>query len=148
MAYADGEALFLTRLQAMTQFHEHNSARGKWGILNSGESTQYAVLKPGARTRVKSIKTVQETHRTIIQLWQRYVDDGTSLTNLEALVDAVVAELDKYRTMSDTGNTVVKANIIEVGEVLLSPPPGADGPLFIYCELVGEWVEHHEITYA
>lgn len=146
MAYSDGEALFLTRLRAMSQFTTHNSSRGKWGILNTGEAKQYAVLKAGTRARVKSIKTVQETHRTIIQLWQRYIDDGTSYTDLMTLVDAVVAELDKYRTMGDTGDTVVKANIVEVGEVATSPSPEA--PYWLIVEVVGEWVEHHEITYA
>lgn len=151
MSYSAGEALFLTQLQAMSQFDSGNSARGKWNILNSGNSSQYAILKQGTRARRKISPTKRyEVHQTIIQLWQRYVDDGTSYTNLLALIDAVVAALDPYRIMGDTTGGVIQANITSVGEILVGPAPtgGGDGPLWLYCELVGEWHEETTINYA
>lgn len=146
MTYLAGEALWLTRLQGMSQFDADNSSRGKWGMLNSGASDHYAILKPGANNRDKlGSNTRRDQYRTIIQLWQRYVDDGTSLTNLETLVDNVLAELDTYWKMGDSTGGVIRANIVEVREYVQIP---GDAPKWILAELVGEWHEQTSITYA
>jgi hypothetical protein len=149
MTYAAGEALWLTRLRAMSNFDSGNSARGRWGIRNSGKSDHYAILKPGVHNREWLSITVRWDHyQTIIQLWQRYVDDGDTLTDLEALVDAVLAELDKYRLIGDSGGTVQAANIVavrEVQEILAGP---GEGPVWLMVELVGEWHEENTIAFA
>lgn len=146
MSYDTVEGLWLTRLRAMSAFNGDNTARGKWGILNKGRSNQYAILKPGAHSREWIAFQAQETTwQTIIQLWQRYAEDGTSIVNLQNLVDDVLAELDTYPNLGDTGNTVVEGRIVEVREVRETP---ADAPSWLYVELVGQAIEHEGITFA
>jgi len=147
MSYSDIEALVLTRLQGMTQFGTGNSSRGKWGILNSGNDDQYAVIRPGTRTRQKiSPLNMVDTYQTIIELWQRYKDDGTTMTDLEALVDAVTAEFDKYRQGGSATGLVQKMRIPEVREMLQIGPP--DGPDWLRIDVVVVTDEENAITYS
>jgi hypothetical protein len=131
----------------MSQFTSINSARGNWGIRNSGRSAQYAILLPGehGNREMISLRTRQNQWRTIIQLWQRYKDDGDSLIDLEQLADAVLASLDAYPHIGDTGATVHYAQIINVGRFNQIP---LDAPAWLYVELVGEAIEHEEITFS
>lgn len=146
MSYDTIEGLWLTRLLAMSQFNTDNTSRGKWGILNRGYNNQYAILKPGEHTREMISFQTQETNwQTIIQLWQRYKDDGTSVTDLQALVDAVLSELDTYPHIGDTGNTVVEGRITTVREMIQTP---ADAPAWLYVELIGQAYEQEAITFA
>jgi len=150
MSYQTGEANWLTRLQAMSQFTGNNSARGKWGLMNRGADNQYAILKPGPAERVMISSIVrQNTWRTIIQLWQRYKDDGTSMTDLEALVSAVLTELDKYRFIGAGADAAIQdANITEVRETQEIRATPSGGPLWLMVELVGEWNEEETISPA
>ena len=147
-SYSTVEGLWLTRLQAMSQFTTANSTRGKWGIRNTGNSAQYAILKPGTYTRTWSAMTLREdTYQTIIQVWQRYKDDGTTMTNLEALVDAILAEMDKHINLGDAA-TVTYADIVAVREMqeILDAPGG--GPIWLMVELVGETHVQTQITFT
>ncbi len=149
--YSDGEALWLTRLQAMDQFNGENSSRGKWAQRNSGSAAQYAVLKPGEQVIQKHGMGGKKNalNHTIIQLWQRYKEHGTSMTDLEALVQNVIDELDQYPTIGDAGDTVIQGNIIQVRELRETySSPTAKLPKWLYVELVGEWNEEIDITYA
>ena len=147
--YKDGEALWLTRLQAMPEFDAQNSARGHWGLMNKGKADHYAIIKPGAWERTKiSRHTRLDRYQTIIQLWQRYKEDGSSLVDLEGLVASTLTELDKYRVMGDTSSNIIQANIIAVREVIEVRSSPADGPSWLYVELVGEWHEEIDISYA
>lgn len=147
MTYSVVEALILTRLQGMTAFNSGNSSRGKWGMLNSGRADQYAILRPGARVRDKiSTLTVRDTYQTVIELWQRYKDDGETMTDLETLVDNVTAEIDKYRRGGDTTNLISKMRVPEVREFLQIGPP--DGPDWLRADVIVETVEHNDITYS
>jgi hypothetical protein len=130
----------------MSQFSTDNTSRGNWGIMNSGRNSQYAILKPGEHTaEMVTFKTQQTNWQTIIQLWQRYKDDGTSMTDLQALVDAVKEELRKYPYIGDTGDTVVDAAVIAVRETLETP---AGAPKWLYVELIGMANEQEKITFS
>lgn len=147
-SYSTVEGLWLTRLQAMSQFTANNSSRGRWGIRNSGASNQYCIIKPGSHTRQMVSYTLrQDNFQTIIQLWQRYKDDGDTMTDLESLVDAVLVEIDKYPHLGDS-TRVVDCNISEVREMqeILDSPGG--GPVWLMVELVGEVNEQTEITFS
>ena len=49
MSYSAGEALILTRLQAISgsTWTSNNSGRGTWYMLNTGKADHYAFIKPG-----------------------------------------------------------------------------------------------------
>ncbi len=148
--YPTIEGYWLTRLRVMTQFDQNNSARGKWSLLNSGKASRYAILKPGARTRRESGLAGQkmESMQTVIQVYQRYKDDGTSLTDLETLTEAIINELDTYPYIGDTGSSVVGAHIVEVREYQEILASDGGGPLWLLAELVGETNEETNVTLA
>jgi len=143
--YKDGEALWLTRIQAIDGFTSANTSRGKWGILNSGENSTYVILKPGAWAReMIGLSQRLDTYQTVIQVWQRYIDDGASMTTLEGTVDTILTALDEYRLIGDTGNTIQDAQIVEVREMVQTP---AEAPAWIYTELIGEWREETTVNF-
>ena len=150
MSYSAGEALVLTRLRGMSQFDTDNSSRGKFGQKNSGSAAQYAILFPGTRTRNKHGMAGKKrvVHQTIIKVYQRYKDDGTSLTDLETLVEAIENELDKYPQMGDATGTIIQAWLVEARDVMEEMDAGTAGPAWLYQELVCEWHEEKSITFA
>lgn len=146
MSYADGEALWLTRLRAMSAYDTTNSGRGTYGMLNSGKADRYAILKPGDHERQMIAPTTRwNIYRTVISLYRPWRDDGTTLTNLEADVDAVLTEMDKYRHLNDS-TVVTDANIATVREFVALGPP--DTPVWLRADLIGEWYEEEELTYS
>lgn len=146
MSYEAGEALWLARLRAMSQFNSDNTSRGNWGIRNSGKSGHYAILKPGTHTREMMSFNVRLNHyQTIIQLWQKYVDDGPSAIDLQELTSATIAYIDTWPRVGDATNTVQGAQIVEIREMQQIP---ADAPSWLFVELVGMWDEEQTITFA
>jgi hypothetical protein len=146
MSYQAGEALWLARLRAMPQFNGDNTSRGKWGIRNTGKGHQYAILKPGTHTREMIAMNRRVNHyQTIIQLWQKYTEDGQSAIDLTTLTSSVLAYLDTYPQMGDTTEAVIGGQIIEVREMQQIPP---DAPVWLFVELVGAWDEENAISFA
>lgn len=154
MDYSDIEALWLAKVQASGLFDGSNSSRGKWGVLNTGASGYYAILKPGPHVHTwasmggmgSSGAAVRlHNYRTIIQLWQRYTADGDALVALESLESDVRTYLDKYRKLGDMTAGVRDADILESREVVQIP---AEGPAWLMIELVGECLDEERITFA
>lgn len=125
-----------------------NTSRGKWGLLNSGISDHYGILKPGAFVRSQGAMSMNiSTFETIIQIWQRYVDDGDSLTNLEGHAKNVINYFDTKRKLGDSTGTIVDAFIDSGREV--NERWSKDGALvWLSWDLVLTWQEHDLITYA
>ena len=146
--YSDGEALCLTVLQSATGFASTNTSRGKWGLLNSGISDHYGILKPGDFERAQGSMSMNiSTFQTIVQIWQRYVDDGDSLTNLEGHVKNVMNYFDTKRKLGDATGTIVDAFIAAGREV--SERWNKDGGLvWLSQDLIVTWQEHDTVTYA
>lgn len=131
--YADVEAAWLAEIQAMPEFDTTNSGRGNWKLLSSGNDDHYAILKPGTRSReMLTISRRLDMAQTIIQLWQRYVDDGTSLLSMESLVDATLTALDATHTFGGLAG-VIDAEVTEVREMQQVP---GDAPQWLLVELV------------
>lgn len=146
--YGTVEALWLERVRAISGgvYDEQNSSRGNWGILNSGKAERYVILKPGAHDRqMVSFKTRQETWQTVIEVWQKYRDDGTTLTTLETAVNTIIDSIDAYPRLGQTGTTVRKGEIVAIREVIQSPP---DAPSWLMCALIGQTDEEKIITFA
>lgn len=146
MSYEAGEALWLARLRGMSQFDASNTSRGKWGIRNTGKSAHYGILKPGAHTReMMGFNRRLNHYQTIIQLWQKYTEDGASAIDLEELTSATIAYIDTWPRLGDTANAVQGAKIIEIREMQQIP---VDAPAWLFVELVGAWDEEQAIAFA
>ena len=148
MSYSAGEALILTQLQAVSSFSSTNTSRGKWGLLNTGKSDHYGIIKPGAFEREQGAMSMnQTTWQTIIQIWQRYKDDGDSMTNLETHIWNILARFDQYRKAADTTGTIVDVFANRGGE--MQEMWNKDGGLsWLKQEITITWLEQDNITYA
>lgn len=150
MSYSTGEALVLTRLQAVSGFTTTNTSRGKWGILNSGKAAVYGIIKPGPAEREFVSSTLVINHwRAMIQIWRRYKDDGDTLTNLETDVALVLAEFDRYGKLADTTGTIPNdARASRVGEAQEMWLTSEGGPSWLKQEVTIEWEEQATINPA
>lgn len=147
MSYSDGESLALTQLQAVSGFSTSNTSRGKWLLLNTGKSDHYGILKPG-KWRKSDRSPVGTIWQTIICLYQRYKDDGTSLIALEDSAAAVKLRFDQYRKLADTTGTISDSQPISGSEVTEVWTKGGNGPSWLKQEIVIEWSEENHVTYA
>jgi hypothetical protein len=151
MSYSAVEALALTQVRAVSGYNTTNTSRGKWGILNSGKSTdgRYAILKPGPFVTAQGAMAANvNTWRTIIQVWRRYKDDGDTLTNLEADVELLRVRFAQYRKLADTTNKISDASIVGGGEVQERWTKGGNGPAWLMQEIYLDTQEFDEVTYA
>jgi|SRR3990167_4452347 len=103
-SYDAGEALILTQIQAVDGFNSKNTARGKWQILNHGESRQYCILRRGGfeRKQLAFGGTYETNWMTIAEIWVLWKDYGETLEKIEEVVDNVTVRFDQYRKAADT----------------------------------------------
>lgn len=150
MSYSDGEALVLAQVQAVSNYTSTlgNTSRGKWGILNSGKSSRYAILKPGPFNRTPHTPTqFYNEWTTVVELWQRYKDDGTTLADLEADMAAILARFDVYPHMQDTTGLVVNNVVARRGnEVEEMWSNKGDGPSWLRWKLYVTWQEENSAS--
>lgn len=151
MGYSEGEALILTQVQAVSGFAAStgNTSRGKYGILNQGRSSVYAILHPGPfEVAFVAPKTVHTDWTTIVEIWQRYKDDGSSLTDLEANVQLLLTRLNLYRHMADTTGGILDAMATVGGDILEMTAEGGKGPIWLKQEVTVAWKEESAISPA
>jgi hypothetical protein len=148
MSYPAGEALILTCVQGATNFGSSNTSRGKWGILNTGKSSHYAILRPGPFRQSIGTVTSIITRNTLIEVWQRYVDDGTTLLDLEANVGNLIAKLNTYPRASDTVGGVIDMTVRSGSEAEPMQEEGSEGPAWLRQILTVEWQEQSFIIYV
>lgn len=148
MSESAGLTLISAQVQLATGFSSSNVAISKWGILNSGKSDHYAIIKPGRSPRTQLTFSVKDNeYQTVIEVWQRYKDDGTSLTNLIGHVDNITTRLDKYRKLADTTGTIRDANVSEYSEV--KEQWTKDGGIsWLSRDVIVTWQEEEQISYA
>lgn len=149
MSYSAGEALILTQVQNVSGFSANNTSRGKYGILNTGKAAVYAILRPGPfENAIVAPLTVHTDWTTIVEVWQRYKDDGSTLTDLEGNVQAILTRLNLYRKLADTTNSIVDA-VANIGsEPVEVTAQGGGGPLWLKQEITVSWKEETSITPA
>jgi hypothetical protein len=116
--YSTGESLILTLVQNCTNFNANNTSRANWKILNSGKSRCYAILKPGKDTEITwlTANAYQTKWSTTIEVWVRYIDDGTTQAYLYDRVGDIFAGLAGYMRLNDSGNNIQNATIRKMGE--------------------------------
>lgn len=148
MTESAGITLISTQVAASTGFTSANVSIADWGVLNSGKSDHYAILKPGAASRPPLSFNVRDNeYRTIIEVWQRYKDDGTPLVALLGHIDNITARIDQYRKLADTTKTVRDANVTGYSEVTEQWTKDG-GVSWLKREIFVDWVEEESITYA
>ena len=148
MTYVNGETLILTVLQGVTGFSASNTSRGKWGILNSGRDNNYGIVKPGTFEREQSAMSANDTtYQTIIQIWQRYKDDGTTLIDLEVLADRVIARFDVRRKGLDASGLIADM-FISSGREVEEMWNKNGGLSWLKQDLIVTWLETNIITYV
>lgn len=151
MTESAGLTLIETQVKAVTGFNgtPTNVSISKWGILNSGISDHYAVIRPGPAERPRlTMRIRDQQYRTVIEVWQRYKDDGTTLTSLLTHVNNITARLDKYRKLADTTGTIRNADASSLGDVTEQWRDNADGPSWLKREINVDWTEETNVTYA
>lgn len=139
MSYAAGEERIAELLRAMRQFDRANVGRGDWKPLNSGASDHYAILKPGAWTNSADGLNGEALteYRTIIELWQRWVDDSPTVQALEALTQAVVEHLERYPSLDEMCLMARVAGGSDVQQRWLKE----GGPVWAVQEVYLDWQE-------
>ena len=148
-SYTDGEGFLADVLQGVPGFDGTNVTRGKWGVLNSGLSDHYAIIRKGQHTRAFTTpRMVENVYRSIVEVWQRMKDDGESYEALLSYVDSIAAVVDQYRKLSDDGIVVLDANYIGSGDVIAQWRNKGDGPSWLRVDMIIEWKEQEVVTYA
>ena len=141
MAYITGENLIATVVKAHANFDADNTFQAKWGCIDSGKDDHYAIIKSGGTVPVFITPTIyQSEHRTIIQVWKRYKDDGSTSTDLYGYVGNVVTQIMNTEHLGDTGTIVQNSTVEEVGQVMEMRASGG-GPAWLKQEVVVLWRE-------
>jgi hypothetical protein len=148
MAYADGEALILTQVQACASFNTKNATRANWKPLKSGRSRQYAILSMGAFEREHHGMggTYRTQWMTLCEVWVRYIDDSTSLTTLEAKTAEIVERFDAYRLAGDTTGTIQDVFARRGSRPQEMRLPTGKGPSWLMQEIEIVWLEQRTVT--
>ena len=154
--YADGEALILTALRGHANYNGNNPSRADWKILNSGKAAYYVVLRPGPfEVEVQSLGGIgssatatEHIHwMTQLMVYQRYIDDSTTATNLQARVVEIIGQIQKWRRLADTGDTIIRARVTSGSEVV--PVQQEDNwPLYLRWIINVNWDEEITITFS
>jgi hypothetical protein len=144
MSYSTGEALILTRVQACTGFTSSNTSRADWKVLNSGRSDHYAILRPGSFSlEWQTLSMAVISYTTVIEVWQQYVDDATSYTNLYGYVN----NLYNILQYPHLGGLIQDSTITGAPEVeQMWRQEG--GPAWLRWSVSISWQEEQAVTFA
>jgi hypothetical protein len=146
MTYSTGEALILTRVRACTGFTSTNTSRSDWKILNGGKSDHYAILRPGGFTIVwQTLGMSVARYTTVIEVWQQYVDDVTSYSNLYTRVAALYSLLD-YPHLGDAAS--IQDSTITTADEPEQMWRTEGGPAWLRWQMRVEWTEERTATFA
>lgn len=140
----------MTKLQAITGtvWTATNSARGKWKMLNSGTSDHYAVLRAGAGANdFMTLSASLRSYTTVIEVWQSYMDDGTSYTNMLAYMEGILDQFDASRKLGDTTGAVQDARCTHWDEIEERWVRGG-GPRWLKQNFYIEWKEENNVTFT
>ena len=147
MSYPTGEAKILELVQGMAAFDRRNSARADWKPLNSGMSDHYVVLKPGGFSNMPETLgagSSTTTWRTVVEVWQRWVDDAPTVAALEELTQGVIEHLERYPSLDGAALLAWVAGGGEMSQRWLKE----GGPMWAVWEVFIDWQEERFVTVA
>jgi hypothetical protein len=142
MTYATGQTAIYNRIIAHASFDANNTSESDWGILNTGNAAYYAILKPSPDPApIEWITfTIYMIHwTTIVEVWQRYVDETTTQAALYGHTGQIIAQMQPYNRL--TGNTIAHAEAVSVGTPTEEWKSGAKGPAWLKQEINIQWHE-------
>ncbi len=141
MSYIFGENLIATVIKTDDDFNVDNTDQAKWTFLNKGKSDHYAILKSGGTVPVFITPGVyQAEQRTIIEVWQRYKDDGDTAINLYGYVDTVLLLIQANKKLGDTTG-VIQQSTVEAVEPVLEMWMSGGGPAWLRQSVIVLWHE-------
>ncbi len=148
MSYRTGEQAIATLLEGVTGFSPLIITRSKWGILNTGKSDHYAILKPGpASSKWTSLRVEETTWGTTIQVWQRFRKDGSDVDALEDYANAITGRIEQYPHLGLGGDSAVVLSCVNKVSEILEMWAKAGGPQWIRMDLLVEWKEWTQYTF-
>lgn len=147
--YGHGEGLILTLVQGVDGFSAENTSRADWGVLNSGKSKQYAILRQDevGQRKYESPTMVREPWVTVVEVWRLYEGDGTTYTALLANVEAILSKIDQYPHMDDTTGYVEDSTARISSKVLEMWKKAGNGPKWLKQEISVAWDGRRSITF-
>ena len=150
MSYATIEARVKLLLEGLTGIFPETKlvSRGDYRELDSGAST-IAVLIPGAFlqdgvAQGGARKSVRDWS-VLIDLYRKYLDEGTTWTDFEADRDAILEELEKYPSLNSLPG-IVRVQIqadADPGEI---DDEDNQGPFFVWQRLRVTVVERADLS--
>ena len=145
MAYATIEAAALALLQDLSQFDDDDVTRGNFRVLDRG-SPPYAVLYPGGFEIEDYGDWGEKIFRWTMycEVFERYLDDGSSYTSLEATRQNVVDVFNANPSMNGTSG-VVYVMARRADDLRFIYDEGRGGPHFIMQRLAV--VVHEVVSY-
>jgi hypothetical protein len=145
MTYAAAETLLYNRVLACASFDADNSSQANWKVLNSGKSDHYAILHVGKSSLDwTTLGQYTITWRCIVEVWQRYKDDGTTATSLYGYVNDLLPIL----AYPHLGGTITDSTLEAIGEAEEMWRQGDNGPLWLRQNLTIAWQEETNVTFA
>lgn len=146
MSYKLGEAAILAKVQTCTGFDSTNTSQAKWRLLNSGRSDNYAILRPGEFSLEWLTPAMYQANwQTVIEVWQRYKDDGTTQEYLYDLVENLLVGLQVWPNMG-LPNSVHDSSISGGDTPEEMWTAGGNGPAWLRWNVTVSWSEQDEIT--
>lgn len=144
MTYSTGEALLLTRVRACTGFTSTNTTRADWKVLNGGKSDHYAILRPGGfELQWQTLGMAVLRYTTVIEVWQQYIDDATSYTNLYGYV-AALYDILSYPHLGGA----IQDSTITSAEEPEQMWRTEGGPGWLRWSIRVDWQEEQTVTFA
>lgn len=143
MSYSQGEAAILTRLQAHEDFSSDNATRGDYGLLNSGHDNVYLVVRPGdpGEQEYITFRVYVVAWNTVIEVWQRYLNETTTLTDLEANVEKIKTQMESYPQL---GLSQVQYSIMTIGTPTEQWTEDGSALVWLKQEINIQWQEQSE----
>lgn len=147
MGYETGEALIETIVRAATSFSASNVVRANWKALNTGKAAYYAILRPGYfDTAWISPDTYVAHWTTVVELWERYIDDSTTQTALYGHAANLMAAVMPRPRLGDTTGVLQDSTVEGAAAPQEMWNRGGKGPSWLKWELSVRWKEQVTVT--
>ena len=145
MSYAAGQARILALVIACDDFNATNTSETDWKILNQGISDHYAILRPAGFSIEWIAASTYTVHwRTMLEVWQRYTDEGTTQTNLYGYVASVLPVMASPHGGDDSMSDLTVRAADDPKEMWTAE----GGPKWLKWELEVMWDEQTTVTFT